>query len=120
MTNNQHTGAAAEQIARQFLEAQGLTFVAQNYHCPQGELDLIFKSPTHLIIVEIKSRKNTAFGTPAEWVTRRKQHKIILATHHYMATHKLPPNTTIRFDVLTMLQLDTHSIEWLTNAFFAE
>lgn len=120
MTNNPQTGAAAEQIARQFLEAQGLTFVAQNYHCPQGELDLIFKSPTHLIIVEVKSRKNTAFGTPAEWVTRSKQRKIILATQHYMATHKIPPNTAIRFDVLGMLQLNIHSIEWLPNAFWAE
>lgn len=114
------TGAIAEGMARAYLQDQGLTFVSQNYRCPQGELDLIFRDKTHLLIVEVKNRKNTRFGTPAECVSASKQRKIILATQHFLAVTQQPASLAIRFDVISIINLNKHSIEWLKNAFFAE
>ena len=114
------TGAIAEAMAREFLQQQGLCFVAQNYRCKMGELDLVFKDQKQLVIVEVKNRKNTLFGTPAEWVTASKQHKIILATQHYLVSQKQPASLSVRFDVIGILNLNKHSIEWIKNAFFAE
>ncbi len=34
-------GVTGEQDARTYLEAQGMTFVASNWHCRAGELDLV-------------------------------------------------------------------------------
>ena len=36
-------GAAAEQLAAQFLLAQGWQVVAENFHCRFGEIDLIIR-----------------------------------------------------------------------------
>ena len=120
MPSTTDTGALAESMAREFLQQQGLSFVAQNYRCAMGELDLIFKDQKQLVIVEVKNRKNSHFGTPAEWVTRSKQHKIILATQHYLSSQKQPASLAIRFDVIGILNLNRHSIEWIKNAFLAE
>jgi putative endonuclease len=120
MVNSIQTGAIAESMAREFLQQQGLSFISQNYRCTMGELDLIFKDQKQLVIVEVKNRKNTHFGTPAEWVTASKQHKIILATQHYLANHKQLCGLSVRFDVVGILNLNRHSIEWIKNAFLAE
>ena len=41
--NSHSIGAQSELLAKNFLSQQGLIFVTQNYRCPQGEIDLIFK-----------------------------------------------------------------------------
>lgn len=113
------TGAAAERLAKDFLEQQGFSFVAQNYRCRQGEIDLIFKQRQQWLFVEVKNRKNTRFGTPAEWVTKTKQRKIILSTQHFIAERAVPSSAQIRFDVIGIINLEASSIEWIQNAFLA-
>ncbi len=115
--DTQKIGAKAEHMAKVFLQQQGLVFVTQNYHCPQGEIDLIFKDKKQWVFIEVKNRKNTHFGTPAEWVTASKQRKLILATQHYIATHNISSRDAMRFDVVGITNLNTHSIEWLIHAF---
>ncbi|HEY7774241.1 MAG TPA: YraN family protein [Marinagarivorans sp.] len=115
----QLTGAAAEQLARDYLERQGFSVVAQNYRCKQGEIDLVLRQRHLWLFVEVKNRKNTRFGTPSEWVTRSKQRKIILATQHFLAANNIPSNAQIRFDVIGIINLEAHSIEWIQNAFLA-
>lgn len=118
--NSHSIGAQSELLAKDFLSQQGLTFVAQNYRCPQGEIDLIFKDAKQWVFVEVKNRKNSLFGSPAEWVTKSKQRKLILAAQHYIACHKISSRDAMRFDVVGITQLNAQRIEWFKNAFMCE
>ncbi len=112
-------GIAGEAIAKHYLEEQGLTYVTSNYRCKLGEIDLIFRDNEQWVFVEVKNRKNAAFGNPVESVNQTKQQKIICAAQHYMLSQRLPHTTAMRFDVMGMINLNAESIIWLPNAFIS-
>lgn len=55
-------GAAAEAIARAYLELRGYTFVAANVRDGPRELDLIMERGRLVVFVEIKFRADARFG----------------------------------------------------------
>ena len=55
-------GAEAEQAACQFLEQSGCTLICRNYHSRRGEIDLIMREGDRLLFVEVRLRRNDAFG----------------------------------------------------------
>jgi Holliday junction resolvase-like predicted endonuclease len=56
--------------ACRYLEARGLILVTRNFRCACGELDLIMRDGEQLVFVEVRSRRHSRYGTPAESVTR--------------------------------------------------
>ncbi len=110
---NLQKGAHYEELALQLLLQQGLTLVARNYHCKWGELDLLMDDQGVLVVVEVRYRKNSYYGSALESVTVTKQSKIVAAAKHYIATHKI--NRAIRFDVIATT--GDSSPEWVKNAF---
>ena len=114
---NLDVGQAAENLAKHYLEQQGLDFVTQNFNCALGELDLVFKSKNCWVFVEVKNRKNTHFGHPQEWVTKSKQKKVIKAAMYYLQKQKYRNDMGVRFDVVSIINLNPESIEWVPNAF---
>ncbi|MFI3122575.1 MAG: YraN family protein [Methylococcales bacterium] len=108
-------GEQSEQLACDFLIAQGLTLVERNFRCPYGELDLIMKDGKTLVIVEVRYRKNAKFGSALESVTRSKQMKIIAATEVYLNTLPNDVLMPIRFDVVGIL--GDGDLQWVKNAF---
>ena len=60
-------------MARRYLVGKGYEIVESNYRTRHGELDLILRQYDTLVIVEVKLRRGTAYGTPLEAVTPRKQ-----------------------------------------------
>lgn len=113
------TGAKAEERARIYLEQQGLRLVEQNYRCRQGEIDLIMQDGGTLAFVEVRYRKSTGFGSPAESVTPSKQQRIITTAAHYLQSkhaRKMPP---CRFDMLAIVGKEQQNINWIKDAFRA-
>ena len=109
-------GAAAEDFALHYLEARGLQLVARNFRCRGGELDLILRDGEQLVFVEVRSRRSSQFGTPAESVTRSKQQKVLRAAALYLQRYNL--NFPCRFDVVAILQTTPEpQIEWIQDAF---
>jgi putative endonuclease len=104
-------GAAAEAIAASFLAAQGLLIVQRNYRCRGGEIDLIARDGATLVFVEVRLRRNRAFGTAAESITATKRRRLRLAAKHYLA--RLGHEPTCRFDAVLLDALATENIEWL-------
>ena len=94
-------GAWGEDRAVRFLQNKGLKVLETNYRTPVGEIDIIVHSRSHLIFVEVKTRRGTAFGTPQEAVGTRKQQQIIRTAQWYLQQKKtkLQP----RFDVVAIL-----------------
>lgn len=109
-------GSAAEALALRYLETHGLTLVARNFRCRVGELDLILRDGEQLVFVEVRSRRYSQFGTPAESVTRAKQQKLLRAAAFYLQRQRL--DLPCRFDVVAILQTaDEPHIEWIRDAF---
>lgn len=67
-----------------------------------------------LVFVEVRSRRNSRYGTPAETVTRAKQRRLSRAAAHYLLLH--PGNVPCRFDVIAILQQENR-LEWIKDAF---
>lgn len=117
-------GQHKEQQAATWLKQQGFKIVAQNYLCKGGqnrrggEIDLIGLNPSQnqLIFFEVKYRKSTAFGHPAEMITAQQQHRIVRCAQHFLLNHPQYQNHAMQFDVLTFLdeQIEPERIE---NAF---
>lgn len=116
MTSRVARGAAAEDLARRYLEARGLTLVTRNYRCRVGELDLIMRDGDQLVFVEVRSRRHSRFGTPAESVTWTKQQRLLRAAALYLQRQHL--DLPCRFDVVAILRAeDEPELEWIRDAF---
>ena len=111
-------GDVAENEALQYLRQHGLRLVRRNYQCKLGEIDLIMSDGTCLVFVEVRFRRNSRFGSPAETVVARKQQRLIRTAMHYLQNHKL--DSPCRFDVIGISgDSDTVQVEWIKDAFQA-
>jgi putative endonuclease len=109
-------GTAAEELACRYLEARGLILVTRNFRCRAGELDLIMRDGDQLVFVEVRSRRDSRFGTPAESVTRTKQQRLLRAAAVYLQRQRL--DLPCRFDVLAILHAESEpQMEWIRDAF---
>ena len=106
-------GQSAEKRAEAFLASHGLTFVARNWRCRFGEIDLIMQDGATRVFVEVRLRSRNDFGGAAASVTPAKQRRLLAAARQYLTTLKsLPP---CRFDVVA-LSGDAPP-NWIKNAF---
>jgi putative endonuclease len=114
-------GRSAEDIAADFLVAQGLTVVLRNYRRRGGELDLIAREGDVLVIAEVRTRSTDEFGGAAASVDGWKQHKIIRAATQLLQQRKDLARLRVRFDVIVVRGADSPrpTVEWLKHAFEA-
>jgi putative endonuclease len=59
--------------------------VGAGFTARRGELDLICRRGAELVVVEVKTRTNDAFGTPLEAVGTRKRKALMAAAAEYRA-----------------------------------
>jgi putative endonuclease len=77
-------GQLGEDLALHHLQAQGYEILERNYRCPHGEVDIIARDQRRLAFVEVRARQGTAFGTPEETVTPKKQVRLATVARHYL------------------------------------
>ena len=111
-------GRQKEQQAKNWLEKQGFTIIAENYHCKGGEIDLIGAKHQQIVFFEVKYRKSNHYGHPAEMVNTQKQQHIIHCAQHFLQKHAEYQNHQLQFDVLTFCGGQTQP-DWVQNAFEA-
>ena len=112
-------GAAAEELAAQYLQVRGLKILARNLRCKAGELDLVCLDGGVLAIVEVRQRGRVEFGGAIGLVTWSKQRKILRAAQFFLRSEKRWRNLPLRFDVLAIEGLPdgAHRIDWVKDAF---
>ncbi|KAA1431132.1 YraN family protein [Mycolicibacter arupensis] len=71
-------GALGEQLAVDYLMAQGWAIVARNWRCRYGELDVIAADPIAraVVFVEVKTRSGDGFGGLAYAVPPEKVRRL--------------------------------------------
>jgi putative endonuclease len=112
-------GAAAEELAAQYLKVRGLKVLARNLRCKAGELDLVCLDGGVLAIVEVRQRGSAGFGGASASVTWAKQRKIIRAAQFFLQRQKHWRDFPMRFDVLAIegLPQGAHRVDWVKDAF---
>ena len=121
MNDNDTTSSAgklAEELAARYLENRGLLVVARNFRCRGGEIDLVCRDAKVLVFVEVRLRRNTAYGGAGASITSNKQRRIILAAQHYLAAHA-KADSDCRFDCILLDANTENNIEWISDAFAA-
>jgi putative endonuclease len=76
-------GRAGEKAAAELLKRRGYEVVGAGFTARRGEIDLICRRGSELVIVEVKTRTSEAFGTPAEAVGVRKRRALAAAAAEY-------------------------------------
>ena len=80
-------GAAGEEVAVKLLTAQGFRILQRNSISPVGEIDIVAARNHAVHFIEVKTRSNLAYGTPALAVTVAKQDRLRRVATYYMAGH---------------------------------
>ena len=80
-------GQLGEDIAVHHLQRLGYIILQRNYRCSQGEVDIIARDQDRLVFVEVRARRGSAFGTPKESVTARKQARLETVARNYLQEH---------------------------------
>jgi putative endonuclease len=117
-------GRHAELACCEFLKNHGLRLLEKNFRGRQGEIDLIMLDKKTLVFVEVRYRKNDAYGGALASVTPLKQHHIKTTAEFFLQQH--PQYNNSRIDVVGMSKKshnddgkpsDEYQYEWIKNAF---
>ncbi len=115
-------GEDAEAACCRYLRSQGIKLIDTNYSSRQGEIDIIMLDKDMLIFVEVRFRKNNAFGGGLVSITAAKQLKLRRTAELYLQQNKQYKNA--RFDVVSMSKnrqpgdnKQQYTFDWIKNAF---
>lgn len=106
-------GNKGEDIASTYLTKKGYTVLARNHYVRGGEVDIIFSDGDTTVFCEVKMRTGNAYGTPAEYVDKRKQQRICLAALDYACQNKII-DENLRFDII---EIASGKINHIIDAF---
>lgn len=112
--NKRSIGTIKENVAREFLENNGVKIIRMNYRCKAGEIDIIGMDNDTYVFFEVKYRKDLKMGHPAEAVTKYKQRVISRVADYFRYKYKIPDYASFRFDVIAIIG---DELLWYKNAF---
>jgi putative endonuclease len=118
-TGKQRIGQRAENIAAEFLCAQGLVILERNYRRRLGELDIVARDGDVLVIAEVRTRASNRYGGAAASVDGRKQRRLVRAAAQLLQQRRDFSHLRVRFDVLAVSETVAASpkVQWLQHAF---
>ena len=95
-------GQLGEQLCARHLEAEGYELEALNWRGRSGELDLVARQGSTLVVIEVRTTRGDWLERPAEAVTLTKQRQVARCADEYLRSRPqlAPPVEVIRFDVV--------------------
>ncbi len=95
-------GAYGEDLAAAHLTEAGLVVLDRNWRCSIGELDIVARDGNTLVFCEVKTRRSTAFGDPAEAITWRKARTLRQLAGRWLSEHNEHARD-VRFDIVAVI-----------------
>jgi putative endonuclease len=95
-------GRYGEDVAVRHLGESGLQVLARNWRCDLGEIDVVARDGTTLVVCEVKTRSGLDYGTPLEAVTARKLARLRRLAARWLAESGEHPQA-VRIDVVSVL-----------------
>lgn len=120
--NTKLIGRWGESLAAEYLRKKGYNIVGAGYRTRFGEIDLIAENKKFLVFVEVKTRKDDSFAPAREFVTAKKQSRIIACAKLYLEYERSDDKKQPRFDVIEVYAPDgvetaAPKINHIENAF---
>jgi len=114
----QQLGRLGEAEAEAELIRRGYTIRSRNYHCREGEADVVADEGETLVFVEVKTRSGLRHGLPREAVGWTKQQRLGAAALHYCHHYEID-DRPIRFDIVevVLFQGEVAAVEVIPDAF---
>ena len=103
--NKRKFGIIGEKIAQGFLINKGYKIIDTNFYTRKGEIDVIAKKNDIIVFVEVKTRTNLEYGTPANAVNSIKKKHLRKAAEIFLHINKLQMDE-VRFDVIEIFIKD--------------
>ena len=108
-------GRKGEKIDRLYLLNKGDTILEKNLFLGKLEVDVVVEEDNEIVFVEVKTRKNTDFGNPEDYVDSKKEDNLVKASDAYMNMHEL--DLPYRIDIISiLLDQETFQIKHFENA----
>ena len=111
--HNKKLGRRGERKACRYLFFRGWKILRRNFVTPYGEIDIIAKRRGTLAFIEVKTRLNYDYGTPAEAVDERRKRRYIMGANYFLTDKNV--DMTVRFDIIEVYRGKINHIE---NAFY--
>ena len=79
-------GRYGEDVASRYLAEAGLVVLERNWRCPAGEIDIVARDGAALVVCEVKTRRDDAFGGPYSGITPAKLARLRRLAADYVHT----------------------------------
>ena len=99
-------GRFGEDLAARHLEDDGFVVLERNWRCDLGEVDIVARDGSVLVVCEVKTRSSLRHGSPFEAVTERKLHRLERLGMRWAHERGVRP-TEMRVDVVSVLRPST-------------
>ena len=117
MAAHNDLGRNGEDMAVDLLKAKGYNILHRNWRCGHKELDIVAETSDLLVVVEVKTRKDTLFGNPEEALTNGKIRRIVSSTDAYLRKYAI--DKPVRFDLITIVtDVNEPKINHIEDAFY--
>jgi putative endonuclease len=94
-------GRTGEQVAASFLAERGYRVLAKNQRTPLGEIDLVCRTASHVVVVEVKARSGDEYGSALESIGPRKARRLRAAAMWWLSDRGMLP-CALRFDAVVV------------------
>lgn len=99
MTRKKQIGNLGESLVKDYLISLDYQIIAQQWHCPLGEIDIIATNNEWLVFVEVKTRSVQNWDEDGLLaISISKQQKLILTAQSFLVNYP-DPDKSVRFDV---------------------
>lgn len=98
---NQQTGQQGETLATTYLQQHGYEIIQRNWHCPQGELDIVARQGATLVFVEVRTRRASTSENAFASISMTKRQRLVAAIYAYLQANELD-DADWRVDVIAI------------------
>ena len=99
----QAIGAYGEGVAARHLAGLGMAVLERNWRCAEGEIDIVLRDGSTLVVCEVKTRTSLVAGTPHEAITDAKLARLKLLGERWAEERGVHP-AGIRVDLVAVLR----------------
>ncbi|GHF11994.1 MULTISPECIES: YraN family protein [Streptomyces] len=99
-------GRYGEDLAVRRLAEAGMTVLARNWRCRDGELDIVARDADALVVCEVKTRRAGPYEHPLAAVRPGKAGRLRLLAECWLERHGGPPPGGVRIDVVGVVVPD--------------
>ena len=115
MARHNETGRWGEDIAAEYLAANGYAIADRNWRCGHYEIDIVAYKGSRIIFVEVKTRSDND-EDPLEAVDKDKTSRLIRAAVVYINAYEI--DHEIQFDLIAINGTSSdYTIEHIPDAF---